>query len=161
VIGLVWIVVRSPLTRKAGLIVAAISAYILASALIHEGGWWARFAPQLYFIPVLIALFLVSVREKWANFLGSVVVITLMLNTAMIGGSYVYRNIKVTYALNDQFAQLAREEQPLQAYFGRFQSTGTRLSEAGVQFDEVSSVERLSCAHPREIVHATGSFVCP
>ncbi|MBA2490533.1 MAG: hypothetical protein H0V34_02120 [Gammaproteobacteria bacterium] len=160
-IGLVSILVRSPPKRRIELIVLCIiSACIFTSALIHDQGWRARYAPQLYFIPIIVALLLVSVRARLANVIGSIVVIALMLNVAMVGASYLYRNIKITYKLNSQMHELARADGPVKVYFGRLRTTGIRFREWKIDYKEVSSEEGLPCTHPIQIIRAT-ALVCP
>jgi hypothetical protein len=129
--------------------------------LIHAEGWWARYAPQLYFIPVIIGLLLVSVREKVANVVGLVAVAALTLNLAMVGGSYLYRNIKATYMMNNQLEQFARAKGAIEVYFGRhFRPIGVRFSEAEISYREIRGQEGLSCARPIPIVHAERALVC-
>ncbi|MBA2491214.1 MAG: hypothetical protein H0V34_05745 [Gammaproteobacteria bacterium] len=159
VIGLLWTLVRSPALRKIGLIVMGISAYLLASALIHEEGWYARFAPQLYCIPVIITMFLVSVHDRVANIVGGIVAVALTLNILTIGGVYLYKNLKWNYKLGNQMAELARVDGAVQVYFGDFRSTRVRFEKA-IPYKEVSTQAGLACKTPMEIIHAT-ALVCP
>jgi len=148
VIPIVFGLVKEPNNSTVRALVGII-IWVLASGIIHPEGWWARYAPQLWLIPVAsfsILFFLASARLKVVGILG---VLLAMANLFLVGGPYLYGNYKTTISIQEKLHQLSQREEVISVFFGPFASNRIRLSEAGIEFRKASKLEDLPCSQTK------------
>ena len=127
---------------------------VLATALIHGEAWWARFAPQLWLIPVIGAVILVGSNSRVARLVGNVVVVVLLANVALVGGAYALFQSKYSRELASQLHAVAGKHRPIDVYFGEMQSNRVRLREAGIDYRDHAAQTDLTCATTLHLAHS-------
>jgi hypothetical protein len=117
-------------------ITTAVILIIIASVLPVYACWWARYAPQVWLIPLvaLAPLGSAAVRQNWHR-LSWLVLLILLTNVARIALVNWRANLDAT---RDTAADLAdlRAHSPFKVAFGNFRSKRIRLQEAGIPFIE-------------------------
>jgi hypothetical protein len=145
--------------RRAALAGGLLATALLGTALVTAEGWWARFAPQLWLVPVALAVpALAAPGRRGARVMGTLVLLVLAADAALVGVNSLNRSRRVERALRLQLAELARTRAPVEVRLHEFEAAGVRLSEAGVRW---RAVPELHCTAP---VPLAGSFrvrLCP
>lgn len=136
---------RRQLLHHASLLV--LIGLIVISALSFSEVWWARFAPQVWMIPVMIGtLGLLTVRLGRRRWLAPALMLILCFNNLMIYFSYVTYSFEESSAAARQLTMLKRQREPLLVSFNRFPGMRYRFQREGIRFIEV---ETLPCAQDR------------
>jgi hypothetical protein len=145
--------------RRASVAAALVAAALVGTTLATAEGWWARFAPQLWLVPIVLALpALAAPRRPGARLAGVLVLAVLAADAGLVIVNNLNRFGRTDHELRRQLAALAATPGTMEVRFDKFESAGVRLTEAGIRW---RSVERLGCAAPEPLV---GSFLvrlCP
>ncbi len=118
-------------------LLAWMSVILLATVAIPSDGWWARYVPQLGFVPVLVALLLLASQPGgWRRWLGYALMLTLALNIGMVSLSYISSIPYDQGRLREQFTRLALESQQSVRIvnFGYFPGVQWRFDQWGIQY---------------------------
>jgi hypothetical protein len=111
---------------------------IVASVLPVSACWWARYAPQVWLVPLVALAPCADVGAKktlrWASWL---VVLILAVNVAGIARVNFRANLEATRDVADSLEDL-RSHAPFKVTFGFFHSNRFRLQEAGIPFTQVN-----------------------
>jgi hypothetical protein len=117
-------------------IAAAVILITIGSVLPVSAGWWARYAPQMWLIPLvaLAPLGCAAEKPRWRR-LSWLVLLILGANVAGITTVNFRANLNAT---RDTAASLVdlRSHVPFKVAFGNFRSNRFRLQEAGIPFVE-------------------------
>jgi hypothetical protein len=142
---------------QAGLGLGAI-AFISLTAVLNPEAWWARYAPQLWFPPLLLAGWAGS-RSDWLRRVGLAVGMALTVNVVLVAGPYLREQLRATATLRTQLRGLvaAAGSRPVVTDLGGVYAVGVRLSEAGLAFERVASP---SCANPIVLDSYPSARVC-
>lgn len=131
--------------RREALPMLALAGAILGSVLANPEGWWARYAPQLWLIPIALALAAwLAPRTSWRRGIGLLVLAVLVIDAALVLGLNLAKNWPDDAALRAQLRELAASRASVDVDFGAFISNRIRFQEAGVKFRETS----LTCPSP-------------
>ena len=145
--------VRPGIPRETVLLLAGA---IVVSVLISTHSWWARYGPQLWWLPIVAVVAGFSVpgwrMARWAA--GGLAAI-LLVNAALVATAHLKWEIEATHTTNEQMA-LLRQENDVQVdlqYFG--EPFSERLRAAGVTF---RAVQRLQCDNPIELMSVAPGY---
>jgi len=148
-----------PLTVRRTLLAAAVILGIGASGLVNPEAWWARYAPQLWLVPLVPVWLSQAVGRRLVAASGGVVLLILALNAALVGASYARFQTKMTSALRAQLVSLSHgASTPLVVHFGEFRSNRVRLRYAGIPYVEVNAPGDLPCPNPHQLVMSPAVF---
>jgi hypothetical protein len=128
-----------PLEKRKTLVCTGLGLLIVCSALVNPEAWWARYAPQLWLLPVLCAMLGLAINSKPQRILGLAIVLVLCLNLYLVSASYFERQSKENAILQGQLAEM-RTAHLVLVSFRSNQSNRVRLTEAGVHYREVSKL---------------------
>ncbi len=64
--------------------IAVMIAALIVTILINPGSWWARYAPQVALLPLLMAIPAMGSKEAWQRITAKFVCVLLLLNSALI-----------------------------------------------------------------------------
>lgn len=136
---LAWIIYRQFPGRL--FLLLAVAA-ILVSLLISIHTWWARYGPQLWWIPLLIIGSGYLIKQSRAlSWFSSVLLLLLVINTlpiAMVHFGWEYEATKTT---REQL-ELLKTKRDIRVDFQFFgEPFGERLRAAGIQFRPVQKLE--------------------
>jgi hypothetical protein len=137
VLSLAFLAIRCWWGGAAPWIATAGILIIIASVLPVHACWWARYAPQIWVVP-LVALAPFGGVEERSNLrrLSWMVLFILSVNVAAIARVNISANLEATRETVEDLADL-RAHVPFKVAFGAFRSNRFRLQEAGIPFIEV------------------------
>lgn len=109
---------------------------LLITVVLNPGGWWARYVPQLWLIPLLLLL---SAQQRLAGkfkMLNYVLILALILNICMVSLIYYSYQLDTTEKINLQINNLRSltQDRPAQLYCGMFIAAQDRYKEQGINF---------------------------
>jgi|GEM_PF-7099338 len=131
-----------------------VAAGLLASSMVHGEAWWARYSPQIWMIPPVIAAacllahcgagFSLHPKQKvqaeacttisriaaWA------VLANMLGNSAMVAWAYFPAQATTTRELRQQLARLSQAGQPIEVDFRQFRTIRLRLDAYGILYAE-------------------------
>lgn len=121
--------------------ILALLGLVLASVLINPGAWWARYAPQLYFLPIItLALSYYLAPKPFGSLLRAALLMSICINlafytNAMREAKGYKKHIAHTITQAKEHIQSGKE---LRIYSGGMEhSLLIKLNEAGVPFTRV------------------------
>ncbi len=115
---------------------AAVILIIIGSVLPVSGCWWARYAPQVWLVPlVALAPFGGAAARPPLRRLSWLVLLILSVNVAGIARVNFRANLDATRDATESLDDL-RSHIPFKVAFGNFRSNRFRLQEAGIPFIE-------------------------
>lgn len=131
---------------------------IVSSLLISEHTWWARYGPQLWWIPVLaliISFFMDQIKK--IKFAGYVLIVVMLVNMIPIYFVHFKWETEATRQTNEQIRMLKNYDNITVdfQYFG--EPFGERLKAAGISF---RTAQKLECNNPIEIISVSLGYPC-
>ena len=146
-------------SRRTAVRAVAVSVALLATVLVTAEGWWARFAPQLWLLPLALALApLACPRRRAARWAGTLVLVVLAADAGLVIANNASRNRGLQREVRQQLARLAAAPEPVPVWLGFNEAASVRLDEAGVRW---RAVARLPCAAPEPLAGTVSAQVCP
>jgi len=132
---------------------------ILASGLSNPEAWWARFVPQLWMLPLLTILLIVSTTPRGKlHRLSHIIVIILCINQLLIASPYLVSAVARSILEKQQMSQLKNTGEPIIIKFNHFVSIESRFKEWGIKYQ---SVEELPCAvSQQQSIIGTEARIC-
>ncbi|USG65612.1 hypothetical protein NDK47_26520 [Brevibacillus ruminantium] len=109
----------------------------MISILINPESWWARYVPQLWSIPLLIAVMGLESGKKWLQNGSRLLICTLLANMLMVGLGHLAGQSYSHLLLKKQLHAMKQSNQPVLVDFRHFNSNRIRLQEAGIPFIEM------------------------
>ena len=124
-----------PATRASGATALLIGACLMASSLVHVETWWARYSPQLWLLPLLVAVAsLASTRRPAILWLGRSILVVATVNLLIVAANVGWNRLTYVRVNRASMMEVAAAPQPVSVYLGNFRPMGRRLLEAGVRF---------------------------
>jgi hypothetical protein len=132
---------------------------VLASTLSMPEAWWARYIPQLWMVPILTVVLVMSAAPRGKlHFLSRVLVVILCVNQLLIALPSTINAIVQSNLLTQQLGQLRTVETRITADFNYFVSTEFRFAEWGIAYE---AVDELTCDASQQMqIVATETRVC-
>jgi len=129
---------------------------IIASVLVGAHGWWARYVPQLWWLPItaVVAGFAAPGR-RWARWTAIALGALLLLNATLVGIAHFQWEVEASRTLRQQLAFLRQQPSVTVdlAYFDV--AYGERLRRAGVRFQQQRP---LTCPDPIELMSVAPGY---
>jgi len=132
---------------------------ICISALFFSESWWARYAPQLWMLPLVTAILglVITHRGAWRG-LTVALLLLLVANNLLIYFQYTTYTLKNSLLATSQLGSLKKQEEPVSTKFGIFSAIRYRFERAGIRYVEV---ENLPCAKDKQQrVILSPVFIC-
>jgi hypothetical protein len=132
---------------------------ICISALFFSESWWARYAPQLWMVPLITAtLGLLLSHRGLSRGLAVALLLLLVANNLLIYREYASYTLRNSLMVTGQLAMLKKQEEPLPTKFGIFSAIRYRFEREGIRYVEVES---LPCAKDKqERIILSPVFIC-
>jgi hypothetical protein len=129
---------------------------IVVSLLISTHTWWARYGPQLWWLPIIAVIAGLAVpgwrAARWSAW---GLAALLLVNASLVAGVHFQWEIRAARTVRQQMAALRRMGE-IEVDFQYFrESWSERLRAAGVTF---RAVRRLQCDHPLELVSVAPGY---
>ncbi len=144
---------RSDIPR---LIYIILSVVIVLSLLISIHTWWARYGPQLWWLPILAVIAGLAVPNGRVIFwVTRVLAAILLINALLVAAVHLHWEAGATHTTNEQLAMLRQSgEVDIDfQYFG--EPFGERLKNAGITFHPV---RQLQCNDPLELMSVAHGY---
>lgn len=113
-----------------------ICGILFASVLVNPESWWARYVPQLWMIPVLVAIAGLESRNTFSRNASWVLLGVLLINMVMVNGAHISGQSWVNEAAKQQLADIKASKKTVLIDFHHFNSNRLRLQEAGIPYVE-------------------------
>ncbi|MEO8612835.1 MAG: hypothetical protein ABI690_33380 [Chloroflexota bacterium] len=109
---------------------------LLLNVLISDQGWWARYAPQLWMLPVLTAALALSSSLVWVRRSALALVFTLFINVVLIVCVYVALGVLDQSTLRQDLTQLQVQSvtTPIEVNFNRMPMTQWRFERWNIAY---------------------------
>lgn len=102
--------------------------------------WWARYAPQVWFLPVLALAALWTSDALSARRIGHGLAVLMAVNIALVAAVYFSYVSSESRTLRQQMKQIAAFPQPVNVSFGYYPFNRLRFREAGISFTAVDRI---------------------
>lgn len=164
VIGVLALVMRPARRNPAtvGLLFAA--TVFIVSVLIMPQNWWARYVPQFWFVPALIAAASLTTNKRALQVFGAVIAGVMLLNAALVGAAGFWLTETRSAEASAQIARLAETGEAYCIYPDMVQSRIQMLREAGITARYTPEAD-IACPDPEEIAaygpDRFGGKICP
>jgi len=137
-------------------IVVLLVGVVVASLLVSVHTWWARYGPQLWWLPIIAVIAGLAVPGwRAARWTAWGLAALLLINAVLVGVAHFKWEIEATHTTYEQMA-LLRQKGEIKVDFQYFREPfGERLRAAGVTF---RGVRRLPCDHPMELMSVVPGY---
>jgi len=123
--------------RRARHLALPLSLCLLATIFAIPHPWWARYAPQLWLLPVIVVAVLLLRQTKLANILAAILCGLMFSNLAMVAIPSFHTSYVETKRLQAQLRWLAAQHRTFPVAFGDFVFNRLRLREHGIAYREL------------------------
>jgi len=115
-----------------------IAMSIMLTVLINPESWWARYVPQLWFVPICMGMIAWRDRRKTLHYLGGALAGAVMMNLAMVSYPYFVGSYYSTQAFDQEMQNMAQQHTPINIYFGPFSSNRVHFEDWGIEYVKMS-----------------------
>ncbi|MBP2628760.1 MAG: hypothetical protein H6Q68_3471 [Firmicutes bacterium] len=134
VIALIILLLMFVFRTKDNMCGVGLFASIMLSVLINPEAWWARYVPQFWLAPIIIAAVASSDAKKIVRYLGVVLAGAVIINIGLVSYPYILGNYYCTQDLDRQLQYIAKQQQPIKVCFGDFTSNYVRFARWGIDY---------------------------
>ncbi len=149
--------------RMAGSILLLVGTSIVL-VLIFPENWWARYVPFAWYVPAGVGLAALVVSSRSAVAGGSVLLITLLLNSAIVAGSGGWQAIQRHKAVEAQISRFASPDEAIILNPGAAVSRYLHFESRGVEVTVNDTLSKRDCAGAEAIIgygpDLTGGLIC-
>ncbi len=137
-------------------IVVLLVGAIVASLMVSVHTWWARYGPQLWWLPIVAVIAgLAPPGRRVTRWSAWFLAVILLVNAVLVGAAHFCWEIEATRTTHQQMA-LLRQKGDIEVDFQYFREPfGERLRAAGVTFHPV---RQLPCDHPMELMSVVPGY---
>jgi len=138
------------------LFILLLCAAILLSLLISTHTWWARYGPQLWWLPIVaITAGFTFTNNRVIFWCSRILVVILLVNAVLIAFVHFRLEAEATRKTNEQLS-LLKQSGDVGIVFQYFREPfSERLSRAGVTFHPVHNIQ---CANPIELMSVSPGY---
>ncbi|MEI7668568.1 MAG: hypothetical protein WCJ33_00605, partial [Pseudomonadota bacterium] len=79
---------------------------LLVTGLINPGSWWARYAPQIALIPVIMTLAVIISEDLWRKIAARAIFILIIINSALIIPANTRYFVETSRKIQNQIDQM-------------------------------------------------------
>ncbi|WP_432775594.1 hypothetical protein AAFJ72_20935 [Brevibacillus gelatini] len=112
------------------------SGILLVTVLVNPESWWARYVPQLWLIPVIVALAGWETRSTWLRRGSTILIGVLFVNMLLVGSAHLLSQAFINAMARQQLQDIQATDKTMVVDFRHFNANRVRLQEAGILFVE-------------------------
>lgn len=131
--------------RKKSLDVIFPGAIIVISILINNYAWWASTAPQMWVLPILVAIFAFSFKNKLTTCFSWITVVILLVNILLVSNYHFREQYALSRQVDAQLAQLKSSGKDIEVQLNNHLSNRIRFEEKDINHTIVPQVK---CKNP-------------
>ncbi|WP_312114192.1 hypothetical protein [Brevibacillus reuszeri] len=113
-----------------------VSALLLLTVLINPESWWARYVPQLWLIPLLLATAGWEADKRVTRYASTAMVVILAVNMLLVGITHNAGQVSTNNYAKQQLQEIKNSNKTLIIDFHHFSAIRIRLQEAGIPYVE-------------------------
>jgi hypothetical protein len=160
ILGLLIFLLSFRMNLSRSFMALGVVGLVLVSGLINSAAWWARYAPQLWVIPILIAVLGLSYEKKRLIQICSwILLCALCLNIALIANSYVHAEWTANQKLKGELKTFSQAAQPVLVNFDYTWSNRARLEQWGIRYQEKAEDQLTRCSS-EVTLYRSGTHIC-
>lgn len=138
-----------------------LSILLLISTLTNSEGWWARYVPQLWIVPVCIAVeSLSAMGNTTIKIIALALVASLTLNIVLVGGVHLGGTVVNQMMYWREVAELQQQTRPIEVNFNGFVMMRFRLGLYEIAFREMDSMDCQQGQRHRYMMRAWDAVIC-
>jgi hypothetical protein len=130
------------------------------SILIMEEAWSARYVPQFWFIPLIIALGSEYSSVRGLRYLRSFIYFAVTINVCFSGLSIGWNYVQTKH-LNEQLRELKENGQVIPVDFNYYRSNRIRFEEKKIPFTEIKMNGRPDSSQSVSFNHSFAKYLLP
>ncbi|QQL50104.1 hypothetical protein [Mucilaginibacter ginkgonis] len=141
------------LSKPTRALLAFMIGTILVSVFIFEYSWWARYAPQIWFLPIIILAFseiCTGTPVKWVR---NITYVLIVLNLCLLGAVSLFKNLVATQKTKYQLAELKTLKDTVTVDFDIYTDSRLKFTENNIPFKE-AKLDSASVNFPMKYIHA-------
>jgi len=115
---------------------------VILSVIINGEFWYARLAPQVYLIPFIIILPLITKKNNILSLFVKSLFVMIIINMLFIYFGYFSYQIKASSKLHKNLERISRYHRVIELDAGIFKSAWIMFSEAGIKYKEVDKISK-------------------
>lgn len=153
--------------RRQLLLKSYLSGFIIMlclSILILQEAWWARYVPQLWFIPLLVLILTEGLDKGWLIRLKNFTYIIMLINISLSIYMVIQTNVLKTAEINYQLKQFRALNEPIIIDFNEFEANRVRLTEHNIPYikqDITDTATAIETIYSRAIVKTNKPLPAP
>ncbi len=124
-----------------------LAGFVMLTVLINPEGWWARYAPQLWIVPIILLAACMVSRIGYIKVIGLFLLAILTINTLLVTGSYLYQNLQETQKARTVLSTLARQDQEVLIYYQPFGPAHLLFEKWRIHYKSALTMSELPCPH--------------
>ena len=144
-------------TRSIGQVVLLIAGFLAISVFVHDEGWKARFAPQAWLFPLVVAVACLLARKRsriW--WLGCALVAVATVNVLSVGTYFMWYQWKFARDTRRCLREVSALRQPVFIHVGSLQSLRQRFRESGIDVKILANSPPAEIAITRHAIPSPG-----
>jgi hypothetical protein len=112
-----------------------VAAFVFFTIFSHSEGWWGRYAPQAWLLPLLVALgCLLAERRPLLRAFGFLLMLLAAADMLYVGCYFAKYELGYTKSMRKSLREMAQAGEPVKVYLGEFHSLRERLREHHIVF---------------------------
>lgn len=152
-----WLLRGGPLVLPLGALLGALALPLF----LNEGGWWVRFHPQLWLVPVAVGAALLRSEARRARFVGYLVLSVLLVNSLLVTTVRTVVAVAATRQANLVVDELAKRGGAAVMFQGLYVGSERLLEDRGLRVTEAAAAEELPCPPLRALGVLSSPATCP
>ena len=153
----VVVLMRDASNRSIGRVVLLIAGVLAISVFVHQEAWKARFAPQAWLLPLIVATGCLLARQPLrVLWLGWVLIGVSVVNVLFIGAYFVWYQWKFTRDTRHTLQEASAVPHPVFVHRAQFQGLRQRFREAGVEIKLLANSPPAETAITRHRIPSPG-----
>ncbi|MGJ7922721.1 hypothetical protein [Neobacillus sp. LXY-4] len=115
-------------------------AIILLSIVIKSAAWWASNTPQLWILPIIIAIFAFLAKNKISIMMGWLLIAILFTNTILVSSYHFSSQYQLSKQVDSQLDELEEQGTKVKVKFGNSSSNRIRFIERDIEYEIVDKI---------------------
>ncbi|HWR40014.1 MAG TPA: hypothetical protein VN611_10985 [Patescibacteria group bacterium] len=107
---------------------------VLLSGLVNPESWWARYSPQYWLVPILLAVLAMAEGGRRLRGLGYALVLVLTVNVMLVATTYVFGNAVASLSFDQGIAEMKETPLTVAVAFREFPARRVILTEKGIEY---------------------------
>lgn len=114
------------------------AALVVITVLSNPEAWWARYAPQLWIAPILVAVAAAGESRRAIRFVGLAILVTILVDCAFVSAIGLGNVVNARMEIDAALGQAQQWDKPVLLQQREFETSWIKLQERGIDYEIVS-----------------------